>query len=61
VYLGFEVRVELVRSDGVVMSVQLARGEAERLRLESGQVVHARPSRQKLFEQAAESKPALVA
>ena len=42
-YLGFEVRVELVRDDGERMSVQLTRDEAERLEIESGQIVFVQP------------------
>jgi sulfate transport system ATP-binding protein len=49
VYLGFEVRVELVRSDGERMWAQVARDEAERLELASGQIVHIRPSRERVF------------
>ena len=48
-YLGFEVRVELVRDDGERMSVQLTRDEAERLELESGQIVFVSPTRQMTF------------
>jgi sulfate/thiosulfate transport system ATP-binding protein len=48
-YLGFEVRVELVRDDGERLSVQLTRDEAERLELESGQIVFVSPTRQMSF------------
>jgi len=49
VHLGFEVRVDLVREDGEPLSVQLTRDEAERLELDSGQIVFVRPTRQTTF------------
>ena len=49
VYLGFEVRVELVRSDGQRIWAQVPRDEAERLELIDGQIVYARPSRERVF------------
>jgi sulfate transport system ATP-binding protein len=49
VYLGFEVRVDLVRSDGSRIWAQVPRDEAERMELENGQIVYARPSRQRVF------------
>ena len=49
VYLGFEVRVELRRGDGVRFWAQLPRDEAERLELRSGQTVHARMQRERIF------------
>ncbi len=49
VYLGFEVRVELVREDGERLSVQITRDEAERLEIESGQIVYVSPTRQMTF------------
>ena len=49
VHLGFEVRVELVRDDGARFAVQVTRDEAERLELERGQIVYARPTRQTVF------------
>jgi sulfate transport system ATP-binding protein len=52
VYLGFEVRVELVRSDGSRVWAQVPRDEAERLELENGQIVYARPSRERVFSAA---------
>jgi sulfate transport system ATP-binding protein len=52
VYLGFEVRVELVRSDGERMWAQVSRDEAERLELQAGQVVFTRPSREQVFSEA---------
>jgi sulfate/thiosulfate transport system ATP-binding protein len=39
VHLGFEVRVEVVRPDGEVVSVQLTRAEAEALEPEAGSIV----------------------
>ncbi len=50
VYLGFEVRVELTRQDGSKMSVQVPRDEVERLELTTGQIVFARPSRERIFD-----------
>src|SRR6266545_2030513 len=49
VHLGFEVRVELVRDDGEVMSAQLTREQVEALELERGQIVYVRPTRQTVF------------
>jgi len=49
VHLGFEVRVELVRDDGERFGVQVTRDEAERLELDRGQIVYARPTRQTVF------------
>jgi sulfate/thiosulfate transport system ATP-binding protein len=49
VHLGFEVRVELVREDGERVSVQLTRHQAEHLKLEQGQIVFVRPTRQTTF------------
>ncbi|MFO7531912.1 MAG: sulfate ABC transporter ATP-binding protein [Candidatus Limnocylindrales bacterium] len=49
VYLGFEVRVELVRSDGLRVWAQLARDEAERLEVAEGQVVWVRSDREQVF------------
>ena len=48
-YLGFEVRVELVGEDGERLSVQITRDEAERLEIESGQIVFVSPTRQMTF------------
>ena len=44
VYLGFEVRVELVRSDGTHVWAQVPRDVAERLELARGQIVYVRPT-----------------
>ena len=52
VYLGFEVRVELVRSDGERMWAQVPRDEAERLELAAGQIVYTRSSREQVFTEA---------
>jgi sulfate transport system ATP-binding protein len=49
IHLGFEVRVELVRDDGERLSVQVTRSEAERLELETGQIVYVRPTKQTVF------------
>jgi sulfate transport system ATP-binding protein len=49
VHLGFEVRVELVRDDGEVLSAQLTREQVEALELERGQIVYVRPTRQTVF------------
>jgi len=44
VHLGFEVRVELVRDDGEVLSAQLTREQVEALELQRGQIVYIRLS-----------------
>ena len=49
VHLGFEVRVELVRDDGEVLSAQLTREQVETLELQQGQIVYVRPTRQTVF------------
>ena len=49
VHLGFEVRVELVRDDGEVLSAQLTREQVEALELLPGQIVYVRPTRQTVF------------
>jgi sulfate transport system ATP-binding protein len=49
VHLGFEVRVELVRDDGEVLSAQLTREQVEALELQDGQIVYVRPTRQTVF------------
>jgi sulfate/thiosulfate transport system ATP-binding protein len=49
VHLGFEVRVELVRDDGAVLSAQLTREQVEALELQRGQIVYVRPTRQTVF------------
>jgi sulfate/thiosulfate transport system ATP-binding protein len=50
VHLGFEVRVELVRDDGEVLSAQLTREQVEALELQRGQIVYVRPTRQTVFQ-----------
>ena len=46
IHLGFEVRIELLASDGRRLWAQLTREEAEELELLEGQIVHARANRQ---------------
>ena len=43
VYLGFEVRVELVLPDGTRVWAQVPRDQAERQELASGQIIYMRP------------------
>jgi len=50
VHLGFEVRVDLVRDDGVRLTAQTTREHAELLELDPGQIVYVRPIRQTVFE-----------
>jgi sulfate/thiosulfate transport system ATP-binding protein len=45
VYLGFEVRAELLPADGPRVSVQLTRAEAEQLELAAGDIVWVRDGR----------------
>jgi sulfate/thiosulfate transport system ATP-binding protein len=52
VYLGFAVRVELRRDDGVRVWAQVARDEAARLALTPGQVVSVRSRREQVFAAA---------
>jgi len=47
--LGFEVRVEVVLSDGADVWAQLTRAELQRLELREGQIVHLRPGQAKSF------------
>ena len=49
VHLGFEVRIDLVRDDGEVLSAQLTREQVEALELQNGQIVYVRPIRQTVF------------
>jgi sulfate/thiosulfate transport system ATP-binding protein len=49
VHLGFEVRVDLVDSDGERMSVQITRDEAEQLELDGGEIVYVSPTKQTTF------------
>jgi sulfate/thiosulfate transport system ATP-binding protein len=50
VYLGFEVRVELRRDDGVPFWAQLPRDDAERLELIAGQTVFVKVQRTRVFD-----------
>jgi sulfate transport system ATP-binding protein len=50
VYLGFEVRAELLADDGERLSAQLTRDEADELELEAGQIVFVQATREKVFE-----------
>lgn len=52
VYLGFEVRVELRRDDGVRVWAQVPRDEATRLALTQGQVVSVRSRHEQVFAAA---------
>jgi sulfate/thiosulfate transport system ATP-binding protein len=52
VHLGFEVRVELVRDDGLHLLAQLTQDEAGQLELERGHIVYVRPSRETVFGKA---------
>jgi sulfate transport system ATP-binding protein len=49
VTLGFEVRVELVLSDGTEVWAQLTRAELQRLELREGQIAYLRPVQAKSF------------
>ena len=48
-YLGFEVRIELVLHDGRELWAQVSRNDIEKLDLEAGQAIFIRPSREKVF------------
>jgi sulfate transport system ATP-binding protein len=50
--LGFEVRVQLALANGDMAWAQVTRAEAEELELEAGQIVYARPSRARVFDDA---------
>jgi sulfate transport system ATP-binding protein len=50
VYLGFEVRVELVLRDGSHVWAQVPRDQAERQELATGQIVYMRPTTRPAFE-----------
>ncbi|HZW00824.1 MAG TPA: sulfate ABC transporter ATP-binding protein [Candidatus Deferrimicrobium sp.] len=52
VYLGFEVRVELTRDDGLRVWVQVPRDEAERLSPEQGQTISVRTRNEQVFAAA---------
>ena len=49
VHLGFEVRVELEKQDGEVLSAQVTRGTADRLGLETGRRIFVRPTNERVF------------
>ena len=49
-HLGFEVRVELSMASGDRAWAQVTRAKAEDLELEQGQIIFARPSRTRVFE-----------
>jgi sulfate transport system ATP-binding protein len=49
VHLGFEVRVELLRSDGEKMWAQLTRDRCEELELADGQIVYVRTASERVF------------
>jgi sulfate/thiosulfate transport system ATP-binding protein len=49
VYLGFEVRVELILDDGQPLTGQVTRETAEWLELETGQIVYVEPTRTTVF------------
>jgi len=55
VTLGFEVRVELVLSDGTEVWAQLTRAELQRLELREGQIAYLRPVQAKSFNGASPS------
>ena len=48
-YLGFEVRIELVLQDGRELWAQVSRNDIEHLDLEAGQSIFIRPSRERVF------------
>ena len=49
VHLGFEVRVELEKSDGEHLSAQVTREAADRLGLEAGSRIFVRPTNERVF------------
>ena len=57
VTLGFEVRVELVLSDGTEVWAQLTRNELQRLELREGQIAYLRPVQAKSFSGESPSNP----
>jgi len=57
VTLGFEVRVELVLSDGTEVWAQLTRNELQRLELREGQIAYLRPIQAKSFNGGSPSDP----
>jgi sulfate/thiosulfate transport system ATP-binding protein len=61
VHLGFEVRVELVLADGDHLWAQLTRSQAEELEISQGQIMYARPSRARVFDEEGEPTTAEMA
>jgi sulfate transport system ATP-binding protein len=57
VTLGFEVRVELVLSDGTEVWAQLTRAELQRLELREGQIAYLRPIQARSFSGSSPSIP----
>jgi sulfate transport system ATP-binding protein len=55
VSLGFEIRVELVLSDGTEVWAQLTRSELQRLELREGQIAYLRPVQAKSFNGSSSS------
>jgi sulfate/thiosulfate transport system ATP-binding protein len=49
VYLGFDVRVDLVDADGERLTTQTTREHAELLELAPGQIVYVRPLEERTF------------
>jgi sulfate transport system ATP-binding protein len=61
VHLGFEVRVALLLADGDRLWAQLSRIQAQELELAQGQIVYARPSRARVFDEEGEPSTAELA
>ena len=61
VRLGFEVRVDVVRDDGVPLHVQLTRNEAEVLELAPGDIVYVRTRRERVFSESGEPRRPVLA
>jgi sulfate/thiosulfate transport system ATP-binding protein len=61
VHLGFEVRVALLLADGDRLWAQLSRTQAQELELRQGQIVYARPSRARVFDEEGEPSTAELA
>jgi sulfate transport system ATP-binding protein len=61
VHLGFEVRVALLLADGDRLWAQLSRAQAQELELAQGQIVYARPSRARVFDEEGEPSTAELA
>jgi sulfate/thiosulfate transport system ATP-binding protein len=57
VHLGFEVRVDLVREDGELISAQQTREQVEALELRPGQIVYVRPIHATVFGPPVASDP----